>query len=68
MIGASSVLVALPKTAAYPSAAQVIAGSPKIPLKTTPSVAPMEKSGVTSPPWNPIASVTIVNTSFKIQS
>ena len=48
--GASMVLVALPNTAAYPSAAVSCTGKPTIPDSSTPSVAPMENSGVTSPP------------------
>ena len=65
MIGAISVFVALPKTAAYPSAAHNIGGNPSRPPRITPRDVPIENSGVTSPPWNPIASVKIVNNNKK---
>lgn len=41
-IGAKSVLVALPKTAAYPKAAASITGNPIKPAKITPKDAPMK--------------------------
>ena len=50
MIGAISVFVALPKTAAYPSAAHNIGGNPSRPPRITQRDVPIENSGVTSPP------------------
>jgi hypothetical protein len=50
MIGAISVFVALPKTAAYPNAAHNIGGSPNSPPRITPRDVPIENNGVTSPP------------------
>ena len=67
-IGAKSVLVALPKTAAYPKAAASITGNPIKPAKITPKDAPMENNGVTSPPWNPKERVNTVSRIFNIQS
>ena len=49
-IGASKVLVAVPNTAQYPRAAASSVGRPSNPAKTAPELAPIAKSGVTSPP------------------
>lgn len=49
-IGASKVLVAVPNTAQYPRAATSSVGRPSNPAKTAPELAPIAKSGVTSPP------------------
>ena len=67
-IGAIKVFVALPKTAAYPRAAQITGGIPRSEPRIIPREAPMENKGVTSPPWKPIANVKIVKSNFKIQS
>ena len=67
-VGASSVFVAEPNTAAYPSAATSGTGRPMRPPSTTPRLAPMEKSGVTSPPWNPADSVSTVSANLSAQS
>ena len=49
-IGAIRVFVALPKTAEKTSPATNKTGRPKAEARMTPSVAPIEKSGVTSHP------------------
>lgn len=67
-MGAKSVFVAPPKTAAYPRAAASGRGTPTIAATAVPRVAPMVNSGVTSPPWNPTESVMMVNSIFRIQS
>ena len=67
-IGAIKVFVALPNTATYPIAPHTIGEIPNQLPSTTPSVAPIENKGVTSPPWKPIAKVTIVSSSFTIKS
>ncbi len=66
--GAISVLVALPKTAAYPSAPHNTDEIPNKFPRQKPSDAPIENRGVTSPPWNPIDNVITVKSSFIIQS
>lgn len=66
--GSQRVLVAPPNTAAYPSAAASGTGTPSIGAAAAPSVAPMENSGVTSPPWNPTARVTTVKSSLARKS
>ena len=43
-------------------------GSPTILAKKLPNVAPITNNGVTSPPWNPVASVIDVNSSFIINA
>jgi len=55
---------AAPKTAASPTPAPMASGRSRPRARTLPRVAPTKKSGVTSPPRNPEASVTAVNTSF----
>ncbi len=47
--GASKVLVAVPNTAQYPRATTSSVGRPSNPAKTAPELAPIAKSGVTSP-------------------
>src|SRR5438876_864324 len=58
MESARGVFAAAPKTAARPSAAPSSIGIPTRRARTLPSVAPMKKSGVTSPPRKPQPSVT----------
>ena len=67
-MGAQSVLLALANTAAKPRAAASGSGTPNIPATKIPNVAPMAKSGVTTPPMNPAESVKIVTANFIIQS
>ena len=67
-MGAQSVLLALANTAAKPSAAARATGIPNMLAMKIPNVAPMAKSGVTTPPTNPAESVRIVRANFKIQS
>lgn len=67
-IGAISVFVALPNTAAYPSAAHTVTGKLKIAPRTIPRDEPIENNGVTSPPWNPIERVITVNNILSAKS
>ena len=67
-MGAQSVLLALANTAAKPRAAARATGIPNMLAMKIPKVAPMAKSGVTTPPINPAESVRIVSANFRIQS
>src|SRR5581483_8296163 len=61
---AIGVLDAPANTAANPTAASSGGGTPSAGASTAPSVAPMMKSGLISPPLNPDPTVSPVNTSF----
>ncbi len=67
-IGVKYVLVAEANTKQYPKATTIIVGNEKIKLITTPKLAPIAKSGVTSPPLKPTAVHKAVNINFKIKS
>ena len=54
---ATGVFAAAPKIAAIPTPAPSSIGNPRIRASTLPNVAPTKKSGVTSPPRKPAASV-----------
>jgi len=56
------------KSAARPAAAVSCGGAPSHDPRVWPAVAPMKKSGVTSPPRNPEPSVTTVKIHFAAQA
>ena len=60
--------VADANTNTYPSAAVNKGSMPKKVPIVIPNVAPIENSGVTSPPWNPIEIQKVVANNFKIKS
>ena len=61
---ASGVFAAPAKIATNPTAAKRSAGPPINAARRLPRVAPMKKSGVTSPPLNPLPSASAVKTIF----
>ncbi|MDO7204054.1 hypothetical protein Q5M85_07800 [Paraclostridium bifermentans] len=65
---AIGVFVAPANTPIIPSPAKNSIGSPIILASKFPKVAPITNNGVTSPPWNPTASVSDVKTSFIINA
>src|ERR1700712_3538044 len=67
IVHARGVLVAPAKSAINPSPANKSTGAPSTTPSTCPSVAPMKNNGVTSPPLNPLPSVTAVKSSFHHQ-
>src|SRR6185437_14309850 len=65
---AIGVLAAPANTATKPMPARRDGGSGRIPERAFPSVAPMKKRGVTSPPLKPAPRVTAVKISFTAKS
>src|SRR5438128_11584291 len=67
IVHASGVLVAPANTAIKPSPANKSTGDPLTEASVFPKVAPIKKSGVTSPPLKPVLNVMVVRKSFEIQ-